>query len=252
MTAVGSAWSRSLFDGWFYRCEPDSQQERPAIGLVFVQSADGNTGAEDPESLGGGATDTHLVYEGLSRVDADGVLAGAVTAAGDATVFSVWHPEIVRLRGELGKPRHPAQIVLTDRGELPVGTALLYNEPELRTIVVTGSVGAGVLARTLGGRRWVEVIDAGQPVDLRRALRELHARGIRVISAIGGRRVARALLRERLVDELYLTTSARRGGEPGTPLVEDGLPEHVVLLEKRGKGAERGVQFQHLVFRTQP
>ena len=47
---------------------------------VFVQSADGNTGARNPADLGGGETDKHLIYEGLSRVDVDGVLAGAATS----------------------------------------------------------------------------------------------------------------------------------------------------------------------------
>ena len=40
LVEIGNDWSRSLFDG----------------------------GANDPSSLGGGATDTHLIYEGLSRL----------------------------------------------------------------------------------------------------------------------------------------------------------------------------------------
>jgi len=43
-------------------------------------------------SLGGGATDDHVVFEGLSRVAADAVLAGARTVHGGNNVFSVWHP----------------------------------------------------------------------------------------------------------------------------------------------------------------
>jgi len=50
--------------------------------LVFVQAADGNTVASDPALLGGGQTDKHIVYEGLSRVAADAVLAGARTVRG--------------------------------------------------------------------------------------------------------------------------------------------------------------------------
>jgi len=49
---------------------------------VFVQSRDGNTGARDPSSLGGGDTDKHLIYEGLSRVASDAVVAGAETIRG--------------------------------------------------------------------------------------------------------------------------------------------------------------------------
>lgn len=248
MVAVGNDWSRQLFDGWFFRAAPDDERQMPAVSLVFVQSADGNTVADDPSALGGGDTDKHLVYEGLSRVDADGVLAGATTAAGDEIVFSIWRPELVRLRIRRGRPRHPAQIVLTERGDLPVHTALLYNERELRTIVLASTTAKAVLERRLPGRPWVEVIDAGQPVDLRRALSELYARGIKVISAVGGRRAAASLLNAGLIRELYLTISPHKGGEPGTPLVEGTLPPHEVLVEKQGKGKERGVRFQHVAF----
>ncbi len=247
MIEIGNEWSRSLFDGSFYRTQPTAAR-RPALSLVFVQSADGNTGADDPTSLGGGDSDKHLVYEGLSRVDADAVLAGATTAAGADVMFSVWHPELVRLRTERGHPRHPAQVVLTDRGDLPVHTALLYNEPSLRVIVVASSPGAVVLRKRLPGRPWVDVIDAGHPVDLARALDVLRGRGMEVISAIGGRRTADALLRARLVSELYLTTSPRCGGEPGTPISTAPLPPHRVIVEKAGRGDERGLHFRHLAF----
>jgi 5-amino-6-(5-phosphoribosylamino)uracil reductase len=246
--AIGNEWSRRLFDGWFYRALPDHERQMPAVSLVFVQSADGNTVAEDPSALGGGETDKHLVYEGLTRVDADGVLAGATTALANDLVFSVWHPEMRRLRADLGHPRHPAQIILTGRGDLPVQSALLYNEPRLRVIVIASTRGAEVLAPRLSERRWIEVIDAGESVDLRRALGELYARGINVISAVGGPRAAASLLHADAVAELYLTTSPQRGGEPGTPPVEGALPAHHVLLEKEGRGPERGVRFQHLRF----
>src|SRR5436309_8251493 len=91
LDTVGNQWTRQLFDGDFYlsRGAPDL----PATGLVFVQSSDGNTGARNPSSLGGGETDKHLIYEGLSRVAADGVLAGAETIRGSHLIFSVWRPE---------------------------------------------------------------------------------------------------------------------------------------------------------------
>jgi riboflavin biosynthesis pyrimidine reductase len=246
MVAMGNEWSRGLFDGDFYRKEAAGW--RPAVGLVFVQSAEGNTGADDPSTLGGGDTDKHLVYEGLSRVDADAVMAGATTAAGNEMVFSIWHPELVRLRIERGHPRHPAQVVLTERGDLPVHTALLYNEPSLRVIVVASSAGAAVLRRRLPGRPWIDVIDAGTPVDLPRALARLRDRGIHVISAIGGRRTAEALLNADLVSELYLTISPKAGGEPATPLTTSPLPRHRVIVDKAGRDEEEGVRFRHLVF----
>ena len=245
--SIGNDWSRRLFDGWFYRVADDAGRQCPALSLVFVESADGNTEADDPSTLGGGATDQHLVYEGLSRVDADAVLAGAAAAAGNEIVFSVWHPELVRLRLERGRTRHPAQVVITGRGDLPIETALLYNEPSLRVIVIATRAGAAALAPRVASRTWIDVIDAGAPLDVRFALGELQARGIDVVSAIGGRRTAATLLQAGVVSEIYLTTSPKMGGKPGTPLFDAGLPPHRVLLEKEGRAEERGVRFRHLV-----
>src|SRR5262249_42484033 len=100
---IGNVWTRGYYGGDFDLVVPPDGQI--ALSLVFVQSSDGNTGAADPSALGGGPTDKHLIYEGLSRVAADAVLAGAATVRG-RTFFSVWHPELVALRHALGLPRH--------------------------------------------------------------------------------------------------------------------------------------------------
>lgn len=54
-------------------------------------------------------------------------------------------------------------------------------------------------------------------------------------------------LKERLISDIYLTTSAIDAGEPDTPYYEGPpLPLQRVLL-KEGQGVERGVRFEHLV-----
>jgi riboflavin biosynthesis pyrimidine reductase len=247
LSAIGNGFTRRLFDGWFYRSAIAPGSDVPATSVVFVQSLEGNTGADDPGILGGGETDKHLIYEGLSRVDADGVLAGAATAREDDLVFSVWHPELVALRAALGRPRHPAQIVVTQRGELDVERALMFNEPSLRTIVLAGADAAARLGARLRDRPWVELIDAGAPLEARRAMRALRAAGIGVLSAIGGRRTATWLLRAGMVGDLYLTTSARSAGEPNTPFYEGPPLSRRLVLEKRGRGEEAGVRFEHLI-----
>ena len=240
--AIGNEWTRRLFDGDFYVA--------PGVSLVFVQSADGNTGADDPSSLGGGETDKHLIYEGLSRVAADAVLAGATTVRDGNIVLSVWHPRLVELRRELGLPRHPAQVVVTDSGNLPLESGLTFATPEVPVWMIAPSRVAAALRERARGRDWVTVIDAGQPASLTAAMLQLHAAGVRTISAIGGRRTATALLREGLVRDLYLTTSPRPGGEPNTPFHEGPPLALERVVEKVGKGEERGVRFEHFRLRT--
>ena len=45
--------------------------------------------ARNPQTLGGGETDKHLIYEGLARVSADAVLAGSSTVRGGRGLFRV-------------------------------------------------------------------------------------------------------------------------------------------------------------------
>jgi len=244
LCAIGSDWSRALFDGDFYRSPEPFEGDVPVVNLVFVQSRDGNTGATDPSSLGGGATDKHLIYEGLSRIDADAVLSGATTARVDDLVFSVWHPELVSLRLQRGRTRHPAQVIVSSRSALSIETGLMFEEPELGVFLMTTSDAATALRLQVATRPWIEVIDAGQPLSMRRGLQQLKARGIATVSAIGGRRTATALLDERLVQDLYLTTGANNGGEPNTPMYTGELDAATVLV-KAGTGREEGVRFVH-------
>ena len=244
---IGNGWTQALFDGPFYVRDAGAPG-LPAVSLVFVQSRDGDTVADDPSSLGGGETDKHLIYEGLSRVAADAVLAGASTARGPETVFSVWHPQLVALRRECGKPRHPAQIVVTGRADLPIEEGLMFTTPELAVFVIARSGVADALRYRARGRPWIEVIAAGDPLSMTAAMRHVHARGLRVISAVGGRRTATSLIHEGLVSDLYLTTSAITAGAPHTPFYVGEPPRLSSVLEKAGRGPESGVRFEHLLF----
>jgi riboflavin biosynthesis pyrimidine reductase len=246
LVALGNDWTRRLFGGNFYRFD-EGPADRPLISLVFVQSRSGNTVADHPSTLGGGDTDRHLIYEGLSRVDSDAVMAGAATARGERMVFSVWHPELVNLRRSLGHRRHPAQVVVTDGGDLPIERGLMFAEPTLPVYLITKSSVVPALRARLRDRPWVDVVDAGARVSLPAAMRDLRERGLRVISAIGGRRTATALLREGLVSDIYLTTSPIEAGEPETPFYEGPALNPSRVLLKGGKGPEAGVRFEHFL-----
>jgi len=238
-----------MFDGAFYLSPPPSR-ELPAVSLVFVQSRDGNTGAADPSTLGGGATDKHLIYEGLSRVAADAVLAGAETIRGGDIVFSVWREELVQLRQALGKPRHPIQIVATLRG-IAFDEGLMFNVPELRVILLTVPSCTDLMYTSLAARPWIAPVVMRHSHDLENAFRELRRLGIERISCVGGRTIAGQLIDVGLVQDLYLTTSPKPGGEPNTPFYPRPL-ETELVLRKKGSGADSGVVFEHLNVRLKP
>jgi riboflavin biosynthesis pyrimidine reductase len=240
---IGIGWTRRRFDGDFYLFEP--LRDLPVMTLVFVQSRDGNTVVPDPATLGGGPVDFHLIYEGLSRVVADAVAAGAATV-GRKVFFSIWHPEIVTLRLALGLPRHPAQVVVSGQGRVNIETSLLFNVPEVPVFLLIGPEGLRRVEPALRERPWITVVslaDGGLPQAFRR-LRVEH--GLKRISVVGGRTVATALMDAGLIQDLCLTTSAIDGGRPNTPFYSGERPPRLELIvRKRGTG-EPAITFEHL------
>jgi riboflavin biosynthesis pyrimidine reductase len=244
---IGNGWSRSMFDGLFYMA-PSLPTGLPSTNLVFVQSRDGNTVTADPSVFGGGAVDKHLIYEGLSRVAADAVLAGARTVRGDDVVLSIWRPELVALRAAMDLPRHPMQIVATLHG-VDVERQLMFNVPELRVILITGAAGAAAMRDRLKSRPWVSLLIMDDPFDLGGALRRLRQLGVDRLSCIGGRTLARPLLDAGLIQDVYLTTGTASGGAPGTPVYDKPLHGREVV-RKQGTGPDAGVVFEHIAIAT--
>jgi riboflavin biosynthesis pyrimidine reductase len=247
---IGNDWSRRLYDGGFHLLAP-ADDRLPAVSLVFVRSREGETGTADPSELGGGDTDAHLIYEGLSRVAADAVLAGATTAGGEGVFFSVWHPQLVSLRSALGLPRHPAQVVVTGTGCIDVRHARVFNVPEVPALVLATPRACDRLGSALRERPWVRVVPiAGDRLGpALEAMRAEH--GIRRISAIGGRTTATALIDEGLVQDLCLTTTERSAGQPGTPFYAGEQPLALrPIVTKRSTDPEAPFVFEHVMLVT--
>lgn len=244
LEAIGNEFTRALFDGPFFQTPLSG--DIPQISLVFVQSRDGNTGAADPSALGAGDTDKHLIYEGLTRVTADAVLAGAKTVADGNLIFSLWRDELVALRRSLGKPRHPTQIVATLAGALPIEQSLLCNSPDVPVILLSAGQPASNLARRAADRSSLSVISSGEEADMRLFAERLRQDlGIERISAVGGRTVAAALVDAGLVSDLYLTTSPLAGGTPNTPWYIGKRPPRLELVVRKKDPA--GVIFEHWI-----
>lgn len=236
---IGDAWSEARFDGPFYETPPDGGL---STGVIFVRSRDGNTTTRNPSAFGGGAVDEHLVYEGLSRVAVDAVLAGAGTLHPDA-LFTVWRAELVELRRRLGLPRHPAQVVMSAEGRVGPDDVLLFNLPDVPVYVLTSSRGRDRLLASLERRPWMAAIVGS---SLREQFAALTRAGVRRICSVGGRRSATALVDAGLVHDVYLTTTSASGGEPGTPWYAAAHePRRRTVIVKQWEGEHGVVTFEH-------
>jgi len=97
----------------------------------------------------------------------------------------------------------------------------------------------------LAARPWITVIEMNHADDLAGAFETLRRRGVRQLSCVGGRTLASPLIAAGLIQDVYLTTSARSGGAPNTPL--SATPLHGrTIVRKHGTGADAGVVFEHL------
>ena len=246
LVEIGNPWSRRYYDGRFHVFP--APPETPAISLVFVQSRNGNTGADNPAQLGGGPTDRYLIYEGLSRVAADGVMAGAATV-GKSVFFGVTHPELLKLRRELGLPQHPAQIVLSEEGNVDLD-ARVFSQPHVPVYLLAGEACVRKHFGDISQRPWITMLPTRG--DLSGALKSLRRdHGVARISCVGGRTLATALVDAGLVQDIYLTTSAIDGGEPGTPWYDgDRPPQLDLIVRKQEEGAPLAIVFEHFAIRS--
>jgi hypothetical protein len=236
LLSFGNAWTRQLFDGDFHRSAGPASPELPSVSLI-VSEANGAHGVTVP----------HLLHEGLTRVDADAVLGGIGSEASGNEVCSVWHPELVKLRADRGLPRHPIQVLVTNSCDVPFESCMLFREPSLPVIVVTRSSLVETARARLRKSPWVDVLGAGEPLDLRLALSRLRDRGVAVVSCVGGRRIATTLLDAGLITDLYITV-CEPGSAASALAFYDGPPlMRRRLLSKAGRGAEGAVRFEHLV-----
>lgn len=243
---IGNAWTRRHYDGDFHLFDPPPGL--PAMSMVFVQSRDGNTVTPNPARLGGGPADTYVIYEGLTRVAVDGVLAGAGTV-GMKVFFTLWHPEIVALRHHLGLPRHPAQVVLSRRGRVNPD-AMIFNVPEVPVFVIVGEEGQQRCEHALADRPWITLVPQSSSLpDAFRRLRLEH--GLSRIQVVGGRTVASALADAGLIQDLCLTTTSHDGGEPGTPYYAGTHPPRLELIvRKQGLGDTAPIAVEHFALAT--
>ena len=229
LLSFGNAWTRRLFDGDFHRSAGPASPELPSVSLMVTESQPATFGATVP----------HLLHEGLTRVDADAVLGGIGEAGGGDQICSVWHPELVqaaRRARAAAAPGAGARHQLVRRA--------VRSLPAVPRAVAAGDrrdaqqPGGHAPAPRLREYPWVEVLGAGDPLDLRAALTRLRDRGIAVVSAVGGRRVATSLLDAGLVTDLYITVREPASAASALSFYDGPPLVRRRLLSKAGRGAE--------------
>ncbi|HEX2142098.1 MAG TPA: dihydrofolate reductase family protein [Candidatus Limnocylindria bacterium] len=210
---------------------------RPTVVANFVSTLDGVVSYNTPEAAGGGEISGFFEPDrfvmGLLRAVADVVLIGAGTLR--AGVGETWTPESVHpasaaayaaLRAGLGLRPRPVTAVVTASGSVDLDHPGLA-DPGTDVLLITTDAGAAALAHQQPPAH-VQVRAIGGAVRTEDILRLLADAGARVVLCEGGPHLLGQLLRDRLVDELFLTLAPQIAGRSDV-LARPGLAEGVAF-----------------------
>ena len=181
---------------------------RPYVMLNMVSTVDGRaTIAGRSGSLGNRAD--RALFHGL-RGAVDAVMAGAGTVTTERYGRIIRERSQRELRVRRGLAAEPIACVVSGELSLPEGIPLLA-EPAAEVVILTASQAS----LPASGAR-IEYVRAEREgaIDLPEALRELHDRfGVRTLLCEGGPHLNSQLLAAGLVDELFLSLSAKLAGD---------------------------------------
>ena len=183
----------------------------PVLYANFVASVDGVVtlaGSDESGHLISGDSAADRFVMGLLRAFADAILLGASTfrhAPGD-----LWHPDHVdplravlyrELRAQLGLRAQPTLVLLTASGVIDAKQPALSD-----ALIVTTPAGEARLRGELPSGARIAVIDAST-IRLSEVIALLRREGMRAVLTEGGPSLVAGLVAERLLDELFLTSS---------------------------------------------
>jgi 5-amino-6-(5-phosphoribosylamino)uracil reductase len=187
--------------------------ERPYVLLSAAMSVDGHIDDSGPEPL--------LLSDAadLDRVDAvrsgvDAILVGATTLRRDDPRLLVRSAERIAARVAAGRAPQPVKVTVTGSGDLDA-RARFFTAGEGPKVVYAATPGLGA-ARTAVGAV-ADVVDAGDPLDLRRLLADLRGRGVERLMVEGGTAMHTLFLTAGAADELQLVVAPFFVGEEQAP-----------------------------------
>ncbi len=200
---------------------PEGSRDRPFAYLNMVQTFDGQAVVSGSAFTIGTDVDHHLFRQ--LRVHADAVLYGAGTLRTDDVVVTT-HPYLQERRTRRGQSPNPLAIVASATCEFSddVLAKRFFTRSEFGKLVITTPLASQMnVARVRAAGASVEVVLATGDgrVDARAVMRHLADRGIRRLLVEGGPTFNVSLARDHLLDELFVTTTLRLGGDALQPRI---------------------------------
>jgi len=154
------------------------------------------------------------------RAESDAILVGMNTVVGDDPKLTVKSEKLRKERLKKGLPENPIKIAVGNLNRMKLSSDFLdYGNAE--KIIFTTEKSDKRKAGKL--RKKSEVYVLGETkVNLHRMMEILHEKGIRKLMVEGGGTINFELLRERLVDEIYVAIAPKIFGGKTAPTLADG------------------------------
>jgi 2,5-diamino-6-(ribosylamino)-4(3H)-pyrimidinone 5'-phosphate reductase len=225
---------------------------RPFVFINVATTVDGKLAPENRKFVPfGSKRDLELLYE--LRAKADAALMGARTVDSAPGHYGPGPAKYRRLRIQRGLPEYNLRVIVSGRGTLnPKSDIFRYR---FSPIIVLTSARASV--RNLKQLRSVAddvEIFGDEEMDFKAALDWLQEKWkVKKLLCEGGGELNTALIRQNLVDEIYITICPLVFGGRGAPTMADGLGVKSVeeATKLRIKSMKRVGQELFVVYRVQ-
>jgi diaminohydroxyphosphoribosylaminopyrimidine deaminase/5-amino-6-(5-phosphoribosylamino)uracil reductase len=212
---------RAQHRGFISVCE----RGRPWVTLKLATTLDGRIALASGESRWITSPPARAFVHRL-RARSDAVMVGSETARRD-------DPDLDARRGDV-VIRRPIRVILDGRLRVPATARVFEPAGDSRTWLICRERAKGIRAARERAERVLELPgDSRGKVDLRAAFERLAVEGLTTVLVEGGGRLAAALLRADLVDEVHWMIAPKLIGSEGRaglgPLQLESLVDAVVL-----------------------
>jgi diaminohydroxyphosphoribosylaminopyrimidine deaminase / 5-amino-6-(5-phosphoribosylamino)uracil reductase len=199
---------------------------KPFVVLKTAQTLDGRIATRTGDSKWISGPES-LTFAHRLRARYDAVAVGSGTVKADNPQLTVRNV----------KGRNPFRIVITSTGKLPTRSSLLVNNQDNKTIVATTRTAARISALS-STTTWMIRRGKGG-ISLKHFLETAAHHDITSILVEGGGRLATALIRERLVDKLYLVIAPMIMGRGIDTIADLGVKRLADAMRFDQSGSDR-------------
>ena len=212
---------------------------RPFVFINIAASVDGKISNEQRRQIRISSNEDLKRVDKL-RAESDAIMVGIGTVLSDDPRLTVKSEKLRLERVERGLSENPIRVIVDSKCRVPLNAKVLNDEA--KTIIAVSRQADRNKVKVLM-ERGVEVVEFGEKlVDLRGLMNYLYNIGVRKVMVEGGATLNYSLLKEKLVDEIYVYYGSIIIGGQKSPTIVDGqsfdppINLELISVERLGNG----------------